>query len=78
MAARAVMCEAALLKAASEQHEALGEGALKPEGWEEAGGPQCLGLGKCGWPAHIYGVCRAQPLVWPARRRRDGASCGRS
>ena len=36
------MCEAALLKAASEQHEALAEGALAPEGWEEAGGPQCL------------------------------------
>lgn len=62
MAARAATCEAALLKAASEQHEALGEGALEPEGWEEAGGPQCLGLGKCGWPAHIYGVCRASRL----------------
>lgn len=50
MAARAATREAALLKAASEQHEALAEGALAPEGWEEAGGPQCLGLGKCGWP----------------------------
>ena len=72
------MCEAALLKAASEQHEALAEGALAPEGWEEAGGPQCLGQGKCGWPcSHPWRLPR-QPLVWPARRRRDGASCGRS
>ena len=72
------MCEAALLKAASEQHEALAEGALAPEGWEEAGGPQCLGQGKCGWPcSHPWRLPR-QPLAWPARRRRDGASCGRS
>ena len=78
MAARAAMCEAALLKAASEQHEALAEGALAPEGWEEADSSQCLGLSKCGWPCSHRCRLSRQPLVWSAHRQRNGASCGPS
>ena len=82
------MCEAALLKAASEEHEARGEGALAPEGWGEGVVHSVWGWGSVGGPAHIHGVCRASRLRGqlavgvmarrvgvPARGRQGGRAC---